>query len=488
MNKRSVAFIEPAGTQANVFENYMRFPLMGPLYLGTILHNAGHTVRIYCENIIGEKIDPFDIKADVYCISALTVSANRGRLLAQEIKRIYPDATIIFGGIHASLCPETFEGVADHIIYGEAESIIVDLIEGRITDKIVRGIAVHDMNDLPSVNYSLLEGMEAVTTVPIMTSRGCPFDCNFCTVTKIFGKRFRMQSPERIMKEIRHAMRFFRTRWFFFYDDNFTANRKRVREFCDLLIESELDINWTTQVRSDIADDPELLQLMEAAGCRIFFIGFESIDNDTLAAMHKSQTRNDIEKAIATIRRRGISIHGMFIFGEDHDTPESMQATVDFAIRHHIDTVQFMILTPFPGTQYYESIVAQNRLIHKRWDYYNAMFPVFRPATMSPSTLQRETLRAYERFYSLGRLTIDTLRLLIDIFVDALTWNFGRVFTYSFNDIFIKGASHFIIGKYARSYEPYLKFLQRIEEKNVIDEGLLTGEGGGIGVRRRNRS
>ncbi|MBN1307124.1 MAG: B12-binding domain-containing radical SAM protein [Chitinispirillaceae bacterium] len=476
MDKKSVAFIEPAGSRSNVFENYMRFPLMGPLYLGTILHNAGHPVRIYCENIIGKKIDPFDIKADVYCISALTVSANRARLLAREIRRIYPETKIIVGGIHASLSPETFEGVADHIVYGEAEGVIVDLIEGRIPDKMVRGTAMHDINDLPLVNYSLLENIEAVTTIPVMTSRGCPFDCTFCTVTKIFGKQFRMFTADRIMKEIRHAMRFFTTRSFFFYDDNFTASRKRIREFCTLILASDLSITWTTQVRSDVANDPELLKLMEAAGCRIFFIGFESINNDTLAAMHKSQTRSDIEKAITAIRRQGISIHGMFIFGDDHDTTESMQATVDFAIRHHIDTVQFMILTPFPGTQYYESIVAQNRLIHKRWDYYNAMFPVFRPATMSPSTLQRETLRAYERFYSLRRLTIDTLRLLIDIFTDALTWNFGNVFNYSFNIIFIKAASRFLVGRYARTFDPYLAFLRRIEEMNVIDEELLGEE------------
>jgi anaerobic magnesium-protoporphyrin IX monomethyl ester cyclase len=477
MMKKKVVFIEPAGSQSNVFENYMRFPLMGTLYLGTILHNAGHEVRIYNENILSRKIDPFDIKADIYCISALTVSANRGRLLAQEIKRIYPESTIIIGGIHASLSPDTFSGVADHIVYGEGESVILDLVEGRITDMMVSGSPVPDLNELPLVNYSLLEGHETMNTIPLMTSRGCPFDCNFCTVTKIFGKKFRMFTPERVMQEIRHALQFFKTRSFFFYDDNFTANRKRAREISRLIIDSELSITWTTQVRSDVANDTELLRLMEAAGCRFFFIGFESINNETLEAMHKSQTRSDIEKAIATIRQHGISIHGMFIFGDDHDSPESIQATVDFAIEHHVDTVQFMILTPFPGTQYFEKIASENRLIHQRWEYYSAMYAVFRPATMSPSTLQQETIRAYQRFYSLRRCTIDGLRLLIDIFVDALTWNFSKVFTYSFNVVFLKAGGRFLVGRYAKTFEPYLKFLQRIDERNIIDEQLLTPEG-----------
>jgi anaerobic magnesium-protoporphyrin IX monomethyl ester cyclase len=475
MNKKNVIFIEPAGSQSNVFENYMRFPLMGTLYLGTILHNAGHHVRIFNENILPEKIDPYEIKADIYCISALTVSANRGRMLAQEIKRIYPESKIIIGGIHASLCPETFEGVADQIVYGEAEQIILDLIEGRITDHVVQGSPVPDLDALPLVNYSLLEGRNGISSIPLMTSRGCPFDCNFCTVTKIFGKQFRMQSPERIIKEIVHAISFFHTRSFFFYDDNFTANRNRVRDICNLLIASNLNITWITQVRSDVANDPELLALMEEAGCRFFFIGFESINNETLAAMHKSQTKQDIENAIATIKRYGINIHGMFIFGDDHDTPESIQSTVDFAINHHIDTVQFMILTPFPGTQYYQSIAASGRLLHQRWEYYNAMYAVFRPATMSPSRLQQETIKAYERFYSLRRLFIDALRLFTDIFIDALTWNFSRVFTYSFNVMFLKAGARFLVGRYARTFDTYLAFLQHIEEKNVIDEGLLKG-------------
>ena len=474
MQKKIVSFIEPAGSESNVFERYMRFPLMGTLYLGTILHNAGHEAHIYNENILPDKIDPFNIKSDIFCISALTVSSNRALLLAQEIRRIYPESTIIIGGIHASLSPETFEGVADHIVYGEAESVIVDLVEGKITEKLVRGTPVESLNDLPLVNYTLLEGYENLTTIPIMTSRGCPFDCNFCTVTKIFGKKFRMFSPERVIEEIKHALKIFRTRSIFFYDDNFTANRKRVKILCDLMLKEKFNITWTTQVRSDIANDPDLLRLMEAAGCRIFFIGFESINNDTLEAMHKSQTRSDIEKAIVTIRQHGISIHGMFIFGDDHDSPESIQATVDFAIHHHIDTVQFMILTPFPGTQYFDSIVAQNRLIHQRWDYYSAMYTVFRPATMSPSTLQLETLKAYRRFYSLRRCALDSFRLVSDIFTDALTWNFRNVFTYSFTSIFLKAGARFIVGRYAKTFDPYLTFLQRLEERNVIDEGLLT--------------
>ena len=470
MAKKTIAFIEPASNVSNVFENYMRLPLMGTLYLGTVLHDEGYEIRIYNENLLPTLIDPFDIRADVYCISALTVSANRGRLLAYEIKRIYPDARIIVGGIHASLCPETFEDIADNVVCGEAESLIVDLVEGRISDSMVQGQPIENLDDLPLINYGLLENHESMDIIPIMTSRGCPFDCNFCTVTKIFGKKFRMQTPERIMREIRNALQFFRTKAIFFYDDNFAANRKRVEEVCQLINQEGLDIEWVTQVRSDIAREPELLKQMAHMGCRFFFIGFESINNETLKAMHKSQTREDIERAIRIIREIGINIHGMFIFGDDNDTPDTIQATVDFAVAHHIDTVQFMILTPFPGTKYYDDIVAQDRLIHKRWDYYNAMYTVFRPAAMSALRLQQETIKAYERFYSLRRLAVDGLRFIIDITIDALTWNYSRAFNYSFNTIFLKAGARFLVGRYSRTFHSYLAFLRKIKENKTINE------------------
>jgi radical SAM superfamily enzyme YgiQ (UPF0313 family) len=470
MSKKTIAFIEPVGGASNVFENFMRLPLMGTLYLGTILHNAGYAVRIYNENIMPAHIDPFEVKADVYCISALTVSANRARLLAYEIKRIYPHAKVIIGGIHASLSPETFQDVADHIVYGEAESIIIDLVEGRFPEVIVQGQAFQNLDDLPLVNYSLLENSATMDVIPIMTSRGCPFDCNFCTVTKIFGKKFRMQSPDRVIQEIQHALKFFHTRTIFFYDDNFSANRERVREICQRIKQERIEIDWVTQVRSDIARDPELIKDMEQAGCRFFFIGFESISDEALKAMHKSQTRSDIEHAIQVIRESGISIHGMFIFGNDFDTPETIQATVDFAIHQHIDTVQFMILTPFPGTVCYEDIQKQDRLIHKRWDYFNAMYTVFRPIGISPVRLQEETIKAYGRFYSLRRLSIDALRLLLDMTLDALTWNFSRVYHYSFNTIFLKAGARFLIGRYSRTFVTYMTFLKGIEEKNVIEK------------------
>ncbi|MEW6071978.1 MAG: radical SAM protein [Planctomycetota bacterium] len=276
MSKKTVAFVEPAGSESNVFEDYMRLPLMGPFHLGTILHDAGHDVRIYSENVLGQRIDPFRVQADVYCITSLTLNADRARLLAHQIKQIHRDSRVIIGGIHASLLPANFVDVADHVVCGEAERIIVDLVEGRVGEQIVAGAPVEDLDSLPPVNYGLLEQSHRLGVIPIMTSRGCPFDCDFCTVTKIFGRRFRVQSPERVLDELNRAVRYFGRR-FFFYDDNFTANRDRIGSLCGLIARAGLRIHWTAQVRADLARDPELVEEMERVGCRRVFIGFESI-------------------------------------------------------------------------------------------------------------------------------------------------------------------------------------------------------------------
>lgn len=463
MSTLSVVLIEPMGNASNVFENYIHLPLTGMLYLGTILHNHGYRVTILNENIMGKKIDPFEVHADVYCITALSVSANRAKSLAVQFKRVYPQSRVIIGGIHASLLPDEFTDCADHIVIGEAEGCIVDVVSGAVKERIVQGTPVADLNDLPFVNYRLLKGYETLSIIPIMTSRGCPFDCNFCTVTTIFGRQFRMQLVERVIAEIKHALTIFSTRHFFFYDDNFTANRKRISELCDALLAENIEITWCAQVRSDLAERPRLLAKMAKAGCTRVYVGFESINDEVLAALQKSQTKKNIESAIRAFHSNNIMVHGMFMFGEDTDTLDNIHNTVAFALHHEIDTVQFMILTPFPGTRIYDKIVSEERLFHKNWDYYDGMYIVFRPKNMTALRLQQETVEAYKRFYSLRRTAVNMLDFSFNLLLDSFVWNFKRAFRYNLDTIFLRIGSRFIINRFTQLYTGYLTFLEELE-------------------------
>lgn len=470
MSSKSIIFIEPAANKTNVYDKYMRLPLMGSLYLGTILSNHGYDVRIINENIQSKALDPFEIRADVFCITALTVSANRAKLLSSQLKRIYPASTIIIGGIHASLLPEDFTEVADHVVIGEAEEIILDIVEGKFAEQIIHGTQLADLDQLPMVNYDLLEGADQLHITPIMTSRGCPFDCSFCTVTKIFGRKFRMQSAKRVLAEIEHARTHFNAKSFFIYDDNFSANKNRVHELCDLMKERNSIVPLSAQVRTDLANDPELVHKMAQVGLKWVYVGFESIHDATLQALHKSQTRADIEQAIRCFHHYGVNIHGMFMFGEDHDTTESIQKTVDFAIEQQIDTVQFMILTPFPGTQCYDSLLQEQRLFHTNWDYYNAMFAVFQPKHISPERLIYETYAAYRKFYSVSRTLMELLSILFHVTLDALAWNFQNTNRYSLDHLFLRIGAKTIVSQYADIYGSYVKYLTEIERKTVLKQ------------------
>ncbi|MFC2091683.1 B12-binding domain-containing radical SAM protein [Elusimicrobiota bacterium] len=462
MPNKSVIFIEPAGSKANVFDNYMKLPLLGSLYLGTILHNAGYEVKIINENILGRKISPFELNSDYLCISCLTLTSNRAKELIIKVREIFPYTKIIVGGIHPSLLPDEFIDLADHIVIGEAETIIIDVIEGKYNEKIINGVNLENLDELPLINYQLLQNYREMNIIPIMTSRGCPFDCNFCTVTKIFGKKFRGQSVGRIIAELQNALKYFNTNFIFFYDDNFTASKKRINDLMDAMIKEKLNICWTAQTRVDIAQDEKMLAKMYKAGGGKVHIGFESINDETLAAFHKSQTRSDIENAINVIHRYGISIHGMFMLGEDNDTLENADSTRDFAIHHDIDTVQFMIMTPFPETKLYNKLSSENRLLHRNWDYYDGMHAVFKPKNMTPLELQEAAIKCYRGFYSIERVLLELLYAGFNIFHDALLWDFKNTYSYDSYTFFARIGAHYIISQHMKLSKAYYSYLANV--------------------------
>jgi radical SAM superfamily enzyme YgiQ (UPF0313 family) len=205
------------------------------------------------------------------------------------------------------------------------------------------------MNKLPIPDLSLLDRFSALRTIPVMTSRGCPFNCTFCCVTEMFGRRYRFRSTESILKELG----LYQGKSVFFCDDNFTADPKHSKELLKGIIDRGIRLKrWGAQVRVDAARDSELLDLMRRSGCAIVYIGFESINPETLKGYNKQQTVEDIREAISRFHEYGIRIHGMFVFGGDADTVDTIRQTAEFALEAQIDSVQFMTLTPFPGNPF----------------------------------------------------------------------------------------------------------------------------------------
>lgn len=384
--------IEPSASEANVYSK-LHMPLLGPVYLGTILKERGHTVEIYNEDIY--RPDYAKVDADCIGISILTSTARRG----YEIAGRFPREKVIIGGVHASLLPEEALQFARQVVVGEAEEVIAQVAEGKIRDTIVQGRPVQNLDNLPLPDFSLIKGYRFPSFImPVSTSRGCPFDCTFCSVTKIFGRAYRFRSAENVIKELltRSAKRFF------FCDDNFTAYPKRTHALLELMLKHKIN-RWTAQVRCDAAKDDALLALMARAGCSSVCVGFESVNTHTLKTYRKKQTLEDIINAIRSFHRKKIKIHGMFVLGSDEDRVHTIWETLAFAMRQKIDTIQMMILTPFPGTNVYEELVKQERIFSRDWSLYDGQHVVFKPKLLSAKQLQLNVLRAYARFYSLRR-------------------------------------------------------------------------------------
>ncbi|MFB3919480.1 MAG: radical SAM protein [Candidatus Velamenicoccus archaeovorus] len=395
-----IVLIEPGSTIANVYSK-ISMPLLGPVYLGTILRNQGHEVEIYKEDIYTP--DYANIKADIIGISILTATANRG----YEIARRFPKEKVIMGGVHASLVPEEARKFARQVVVGEAEEVIGDIVNGKIRDEVVYGKPVEDLDLLPYPDFSLIKGYRLPAFItPVLTSRGCPFDCSFCSVTKMFGRKYRFRSAENIRKELLAV----RSKNIFFCDDNFTANPKRTRQLLEFLVRMKKR-HWTCQVRCDAAKDEGLLTLMARAGCSTACIGFESVNHKTLKAYDKKQTIEEIIHAIGSFHKKKIKIHGMFVLGGDDDDKKTVWDTLRFAMRHKIDTIQMMILTPLPGTKVYEDLEKQKRIFSRDWSLYDGQHIVFAPKLLSARELQMNVLKAYARFYSVYNTMVLFVRL-----------------------------------------------------------------------------
>lgn len=451
--KKRIVIVEPASPAAHVFSGQGTYPLMGPLYLGAVLRRAGHEVRVVNENLLGRPVGPGELDVDVACITALTPTADRAYEIAREHKALRPSGLTLLGGVHPSFLPEEAGRFADHVVVGEGEEVIADLVAHGAQEKIVQGRRVKDLDRLPMPDLGMLVRSDRVPRAPLLTSRGCPYHCNFCSVTEMFGHTHRRHSVQRVIEEWKRL----RHDHVFFYDDNFTASPTRARRLIEAMLASNVRRRWTAQVRVDVARDVELVALMARSGCSRLYIGLESVDDSALQAMNKHQRVEDIVHAIETLHRHGIAVHGMFILGTDQDGPSTARAMVRFCRRHRVDSAQFMILTPFPGTPLYERLDLEGRLLHRRWSYYDGMHAVFRPVKGTAEELQTQMIHAFEDFYSLSGALADGLNAMVEG-VRKVVARRGRIL--SLVNGLTKVGARAVIRRWLDANREYLSWLQ----------------------------
>ncbi|MGM0652107.1 MAG: B12-binding domain-containing radical SAM protein [Bacillota bacterium] len=408
-----IVLIEPQSKEDHVYK-YVRMPRLGLPILGTQLQKEGYRVNFYLgtgDSLPWEEI----MTADLVGISTTTATCREAYQIAGFLR--VASIPVVIGGIHATFLPDEAIRFADYVVQGEAEESFLPLVraieKGEEPWKIPglsyweNGTVVHNnimpekinMDTLPIPDITLLEHSDKLRSTPVMTSRGCPFNCTFCCVTQMFGRRYRFRCNESVLKELAQ----YPDKHIFFCDDNFVANKEHSKELMREMIRRE-DVkvrSWGAQVRAEAAFDKELLDLMCESGCTIVYIGFESINPETLKGYNKQQTVEEIREAINLFHERGIRIHGMFVLGGDADTAETIRETAEFAVEARIDTVQFMILTPMPGTPFFDQLEQEGRILSYDWSLYDGHHTVLEPLSMTPEELQRETVKALKEFYSL---------------------------------------------------------------------------------------
>jgi radical SAM superfamily enzyme YgiQ (UPF0313 family) len=415
-----ITFIEPAAPGFHVYSFVKQLRLGLPL-LGALMTGRGHEVRIYAESLSEVDWD-YVLRSDLVGISTTTSTTIRAYRYAQKVR----DAGIpvVMGGPHVTFMADEAMDFCDYVVRNEGEETLVELVDylqGRgslesilgLTYRSGDGQVVHNparplltsLTDLPWPDLSLVVGGEKVSPLPILASRGCPFGCEFCSVVLMFGRKVRVVDPIETVKYIKTLQ----SKKLFFYDDNFFISKRRGKELLHEMIRQDATKPFFAQIRVDSVCkngtiDTELLDLLWRAGCRIVYLGLESVNPATLEEYHKESSIEDMSGGLEALAKTGIKTHGMFVFGADSDTRESLYNTVDFALDHGLNSVQFLVLTPLPGTRQTAQFEAEGRIFTKNWSLYDGHHVVHWPKQMTPYELQEATLQAHKRFYTVRRM------------------------------------------------------------------------------------
>ncbi len=434
-----IVLIEPRPPNLHIFSQFYS-PRLGSFILGALMRERGWDAEVVIEEM--ERID-FDAvsRADLVGISTITSTAPRAYAIADRLRSM--GAKVILGGPHVTFLTDEAMAHADFVIRGEGEKALAAFAEAWETggglecvpnlsywqDGAVRHnpmqAHVEDLDAIPLPDLGLSRAFSRMsagkTVIPVQTSRGCPFACSFCSVTGMFGRKYRFRSTTSVINELKRYDP--RRHFIFFYDDNFTADAGRSKQLLRAMIAAGFRFQWSAQVRADVTRDAEMVRLMKKAGCQIVFIGFESVNPQSLKAMKKGQTVAEIARAVKVLRRWRIRIHGMFVYGFDEDDWRTVRRTVRFAKKARLTSSQFMILTPLPGSEFYNKVCAQDRIRFRDWNLYDAHHVVFEPTRLEPLDLQRAQIYSHRKFYSLAT----SLRRLINFkWVDLAIAHYAR--------------------------------------------------------------
>jgi len=420
---------------------FFAFPPPSLSYLAA-LTPSDWDVRINDENV-----EPLTFEdADLVGISAMTSNAHRAYEISEHYRR--KDIKTVMGGIHATmLCDEAIQFV-DSVVIGEAESIWQSLLndfESNELKPFYRGERI-SLENLVRPRYDLYSDRYRLKA-SVQTARGCPFDCEFCSVTAFHDRTYRQRPVEEVLDEL-EALSY---KGFFFSDDNIinygeNAEQRAIQLFRGM-VERGLNKRWASQVGIDFANNTEVLRWAQKAGCLAVSVGFESINEETLEGIHKVRNLRigvkNYKEVIKKIHDHGMMVAGAFVFGGDGDKKDVFERVTEFILNCKMDSQNLTVMTPLPGTRLYKRLEQEGRLLRTNypedWKHYDMAEAVFRPKHMTPDELEEGVYQVYK--HTVSRAT--SLKRAFNTFIQTESLPVS-VIAYSTN----RGYDSFVTKKY----------------------------------------
>ncbi len=408
--------------------------VLPPLGLGIVAALTGGDWKV---EILDEHFERFEFRpADLVGLTAFTNAAPRAYAIAEAFRR--RGVPTVMGGIHASVCPEEALRHVDAVAIGEAEStwprILEDVERGDLQP--VYREDPERRTPISGARHDLFHPRYLLGAV--QTARGCPMDCEFCSVTAFNGHRYRRREVDAVLDELARTPR----RHLYLVDDNIYGHgsgaRERALALFEGMVRRGLRKEWLCQASVNFADHDDVLAMAARAGCRMVFLGLEAEGAEALQDANKRLNLRHLgryEEIFRKFHAHGIAVLGGFIYGMESDTPETLERRTRFIQRSGVDAVQMSVMTPLPGTRLYRRLEEQGRLLHTRypddWARYDMTEVVFRPARMRAEELRRayaEGARATYAPASIGRRYLASVRATGDL--TAAWWAYASNFNY----------------------------------------------------------
>lgn len=457
------------------YDSHVVHPPLGLGYLAAFLEEKGYPVEIYDGTIKKASLDDFlkaieQFKPDLVGISVLTRGHNKVREMISVINKKFKKLPIVVGGTQITAAPkETLIDLrADFAVIGEGEITLFELVKalekGGNTLAKVNGLAyktpggkikitrprelIADLDSIPFPAWHLmppkeyriapiLEPGHAFPIVPVLTSRGCPYNCSFCASNVTWRRKLRFRSISNVLAEIKMLKDEFGVKEIHFCDDNLTMNIKRAKEMCNAMIKEKINLPWQCPngVRIDSLTLP-LLRKMKKAGCYAVGLGIESGSQEMLKMINKQLDLQIIPKVLQNLKKAGIESYGFFILGLPGETKETARQTINFALKKSFDRAWFNIFTPYPGSQAFADWIKGKNFNCIDWEKHDGSTAVMAGEDLTPKKIERLQKEAIRKFYLRPKVLFKVLIRLGP--KEITTFLMSRFFSKFVNPLFLR--------------------------------------------------